>query len=129
MSRKETKVQKIVRLTVGRYPELQKRVSVEELVRFVLAKRNVLERREQAKIGDDARDYMNNAYLINSLSDKDLGVILNLKFSEIGKKLKNKTYPFAFIDSDYRDKLLHIPPRWIHGSAKWLLETRKWFAD
>ncbi len=126
MARKESNVTRIVRLTSERFPSLTDAgISAEELVRFVLTKRNQLARLSWVKIGDDNRDYMNTAVFLLPLSDKALKEIENLGRGDIQRHLREKTYPFSRLDTKTRERLLHLPNSWVHGAADSLLAGRK----
>jgi hypothetical protein len=127
MARKESHVIKIARATSKRFPFLSiSGTDVDGLVRFILAKRNALEKEWFKKnIGDDARDYMNSAYLLEPLSNETLSEIENLGYRDIRRRLKEKIYPFSRLSKKSREILLSIPNSWIHGSADWLLKTRR----
>ena len=122
MPRKESRVTKIVRLTSMRYPSLY---GVEEIVRFVLAKLSALENSERRKIGDDARDHINTAYFLNSLSDKALCEIGYIGRNEIHRRLRKKIYPFSRLNKKTREILLHLPNSWVPGAADRILRFRK----
>lgn len=121
MARKETCVQIIARSVSERFP--LRGVNIEQLVRFVLAKRNALESARRQKTGDDARDYMNTAFFLRSLSNKELIEITNLSRGDIHRHLREKIYPFSRLNQNTRETLLHLPNSWVHGAAEWLLAT------
>lgn len=125
--RKETLVQKISISTARRFTSLSLAgTNVEDLVRFILNKQTALKKAWFKKyIGDDARDYINTAYFFEPLSNRALGKIVNLKRSDIRRRLKDKSYPFSRLNKKNREILLTLPNSWIYGSAKWLLDSRK----
>ena len=126
MARKENHVTRIAQLTSKRFPSLSVSEGVEELVRFVLAKQNALEREWFKKnIGDDARDYANTSYFLRTLTNKALGEISHLGRGDIQRHLREKTYPFNSLNKKTRETLLDLPNSWIHGAADWLLSSRK----
>lgn len=126
MATRETIVKKLVRLTSIKFPSLgTSAVGPEELVRFVLTKRNSLERAKRQKLGDDARDYMNHSPLFRPLSNKALGEIKNLKPRDIRRRLKEKNYPFSKLNKKTREILLHLPSSWIYGASGWLIYERR----
>jgi len=125
MHRRETCAEKIARSAIKRFPSIStSETDVEQLVRFVLAKRNALERLQLQKIGDDARDYANTSYFLRRLSKKALVKIPHLKRSEIRQRLKKRAYPFLRLSQKTQAMLLHLPTSWIYGSANWLLSSR-----
>ena len=125
MPRKETRVQKITRLTLRRFPSLSvDGINAREIVSFILAKRNSIERSELSKIGDDARDYVNTSYFLKPLSDKAIMEIGNLGRNEIRRRLREKIYPFSRLNKKTRETLIHLPNSWVHGAAAWLLNAR-----
>lgn len=139
MARKETRVQRIVRLTAKHFPSFGNGTNTEEIfpssfkagvrigevVRFVLAKQSAIESAERQKIGDDARDYINTSIFLNPLSNKALAEIAHLGRNEIHRRLRDKTYPFSRLDKKTRETLLHLPSSWVHGAANWLLDARR----
>ena len=126
MARKEGLVTRIARSTSNRFPSLSTSgTSTEELVRFILNKRNALERAQRQKIGDDARDYVNTSDFLRPLSNKALGEIEHMGRGDIHRRLKEKTYPFSQLNKKTRETLLHLPISWIHGATDWLLNNRK----
>lgn len=110
MTRKETRVQKIVHLTAKRFPsfgggrvieghpihlrdeppQFAACVDIEKVVRFILAKRSTIDRAQRLKnyCGDDVRDYINTSDFLKHLSNKSLEEIAYLKRREIRKRLK-----------------------------------------
>lgn len=149
MSRKETRVQKIVRLTAKKFPsfgggktavgnpisfilkdrppEFAAGVDIEQVVRFVLAKRNDIEsvRRKKADPGNDARDIMFTAGLLKPLGNKALEMVRLLQAWSIKERLERKDYPFSRLNKKTREKLLHLPISWIREGADYLLSSRK----
>ena len=127
MARRETRVQRIVRLTAKRFPVFSIGTDFEKMIRFVLAKRNSLEsaRRKKADPGDDVRDYANSSFFLAPLSNRALGKIACLKRNEIRQRLRNSTYPFSKLNQKTRGALLHLPNSWVHGAAEWLLDNRR----
>ncbi len=128
MAQKETRVQKIVRLTSKRFPSLSTSgTDIEELVRFILAKRNGLEKVRRQNIGDDYRDrdYANTAYYLMALSSKALDKIAHIKRNEIRQRLRNKAYPFSRLNKESRETLVYLPTSWVYGSALLLLQARQ----
>ena len=147
VARKETRVEKIVRLTAKRFPSSQSdeamgnhlhsissgplrfetEVDIEEVVRFVLAKRNAIEnaRQKRADPGNDARDISYTSGLLKPLSGMALHAVQQLKQKEIKQKLVNKNYPFSQLNKEIREKLLHLPTSWLHEGAHWQLNSRK----
>ena len=126
MARRGTIVQKIVRLTSEKFPSLHTSiVDPEELVRFILTKRNAIERASHQKLGDDARDYMNHSHLFTPLSNKALGEIKNIRPRDIRRRLKEKAYPFSKLNRRTRKILLHLPSSWIYGASSWLIYERQ----
>lgn len=148
MARKETRVQKIVRLTADEFhsfgggkltsnnpiaqvlkdepPSFAAGVDIEQVVRFVLAKRNAIESawRQKSYPGDDARDYINNSDLLRPLSSKLLREIECLGRREIRRRLKKRCRPFSRLNKKTRDVLLYIPSNWVLGAARCLLDIR-----
>ena len=130
MTQKETRVQKIMRLTAQRFPEFAKRVErvdIERIIRFVLAKRNSIEsaRRKKAYPGNDARDISYTSGLLMPLSSRALGEIEHLGRGDIHRHLREKTYPFSRLNKETREKLLHLPNSWVHEGAHWQLNFRR----
>ncbi len=126
MVQKETRTQIIVRLTSRRFPLLAtSRVNVEQLIRFVLAKRNALESAQQQKIGNDARDISYTAGLLKPISIKGLRMVQSLKQREVRQYLMKSIYPFSTLNKKTREKMLHLPISWIREGALWQLESRK----
>jgi len=149
VTRKETCVQKIVRLTTKHFPSLSTptgtdlnttRVSVEQVVRFILAKRSTIERAQQKKAdpGNDARDISMTSELLKTLSNKALEEIAHLKHREIRKRLKGRfetikrtvgsgdpLYSFCSISKKNAEDLYHLPISWILEGAKCQLNLRK----
>jgi hypothetical protein len=145
--RKETHIQKIVRLAAKQFasfgggkltpgnpisaaladqrPVFAGGVDIEQVVRFVLAKRNALEYAKRQKTGDDARDYVNPAFLLSGLSNKALNSILRLKRREIKTALKEPVYPFSLLSKETRETLSRLPASWILGGTKRTLDFRK----
>ena len=144
---KETLVQKIVRLTAKRFSSSQSdeamgnnlhsissgplqfetRVDIEEVVRFILAKRNAMEsaRRKKAYPGNDARDISYTSGLLKPLSSQALDEIEHLGRGDIHRHLREKTYPFSRLNKETREKLLHLPNSWVHEGAHWQLNFRR----
>jgi len=123
---KETRVQRIARLSSKRFPSLStSNTDVCQLVCFVLAKRSELERAQLLKIGDDARDYMNTGSFLVVLSSGALGEIMRLGGGDMKRRLEEKTYPFSRLNKKTRETLLHLPASWVRGGAGWLLAGRK----
>ncbi len=129
MTRKETCVQKNVCLTAKRFPSITYAagVNVEEVVRFVLAKRNAIEsiRLKKNNPGDDERDISYASWLLRSLSSKALETICKLKPRELRDQLKDHRYPFSSLKNETREKLSHIPISWITKGAQRRLNPRK----
>jgi len=147
MARKESPVQKIVRLTAKRfpsfgggkismgnplshvlrndYPTFAAGVDIELVIRFVLAKHNAIKNAQRPKIGDDARDYMNHAYLLTSMSDQHLEDLSYLKRREMRKLLRSRIYPFHSLHPKDIERLVHLPTAWIYGAASYLQYVRK----
>ena len=149
MARKETRVQKIVRLTTKRFPsfgggktavgnpisfilkdeppQFVAGVDIEQVVRFVLAKRNSTEsaRRKRNDPGNDARDISATAEFLKPLGHKALDMIQYLQAWSIEERLKLKCYPFSSLNKKTREKLLHLPTSWIREGAQWQLNSRK----
>lgn len=140
MARKKTRVQIIARLTAKRFPssytnylfspktyEFKDGVDIEQVVRFVLVKRNAIERawRKKNNPGTDARDISYTSGLLKPLSSKALGEIGHLGQRDIHWRLRVKTYPFSQLNKGTREKLLHLPNSWIHKGAQWQLNSRK----
>ncbi|GEM_PF-6961033 len=145
MARKETRVQRIVRLTAKRYPYFGQfarkgGVDMEGLVRFVLATRNAIEsaRRKKADPGNDARDISMTSGLLKPLSSKALEEIAHLKDIEIRKRLKGRfesikktirsgdpVYPFSFLNKKNAEILYNLPISWIREGADWQLNERR----
>lgn len=147
MARKETCVEKIVRLTAERFPSsfsssfsellnlsyapapprFGEEVNIEQVVRFVLAKQNELKKSERQKkrqkIGNDARDISYTSELLKPLTSKAVETIRHLKQREIRKQLKNNGYPFSQLSKETREKLLHLPISWVREGAQWQLNT------
>lgn len=141
MAGKETRLQKIVRLTAKRFPSFgggkisagnpishalknapptfAAGVDIEQVVSFVLAKRNAIERARRQNISDDARDHANTAGYLNPLSSKALCKITQLKDREIRQRLKDNVYPFSRLSKKTREMLLHLPGSWVRGGASW----------
>ena len=124
MAKREADIDKIVRLVMNKFTYLAG-VNVRPLVSFVLAKKNSLRRSRVKDIGDDARYYMNSAYLLRNLSIKALAEIEYLGPGDIKRHLKEKTFPFSGVSRKDRDSLLHLPNSWVHGAAEWLMNSRK----
>ncbi len=123
-------MQRVTRLTSNKFRPLRYALSnvgidVEQLIRFILIKRNALENAQLRGVGDDARDYMSTAYFLRSLSRKALNEIVNSGQGDIRRRLKEKTYPFSRLNKQTREALLHLPNSWIHGGADWLLNAGK----
>lgn len=130
MAQKETRIEKIARLTAQRYPyfgQLARKGDVDILgiVRFVLVKINETKRAKRQKIGNDARDISYTSGLLKPLSSKALGEIEHLGRGDTHRHLKEKTYPFSQLSKETREKLLHLPNSWIHEGALWQLNSRK----
>ncbi len=145
MFKKETRVQKIVKLTAAHFrsfgggkvnsynpisaalkdrpPQFAAGVDVEQVVRFVLNKNKSLKRKRKA-IGDDARDHANTASYLRPLSDHQLRRILILGHDEVRTRLKFKKYPFYRLGPSSRDILLGLPLSWIKGAAELLISFR-----
>lgn len=122
---RESRAERIARLTVKQFPSLlASGVNVQQLVGFVLTKRNTLERLRLQKIGDDAPDYANTTYFIRRLSKKDLVAVSHLKRSEIRQRLTKGTSPFSRLSKKARETLAYLPTSWVYGSADWLLRSR-----
>ena len=119
MAKKETTVQKITRLTSDEFPFMDG-VNIEQVVRFVLAKRSAIEsaRRKKNDPGNDARDIVYTAGLLKPLSSEDLKVIQKLKSREIFERLRNKTCPFSILNKETKERLLHLPISWIREGAE-----------
>ncbi len=136
MIKKETRVQKIVRLTAKHFslfgnepptfaaPIFAAGVDIERVVRFILAKQNALERAGRAKIGNDARDILYTSGLLKPLSSEALGKVPYLRRREIVEQLRNKAYPFSRLSKKKIGVLLHLPPSWIREGALWQLNVR-----
>ena len=124
---KETCVQRIVRLTAKRFPVLPVRTDVDRFVRFVLAKRNAIERaqRKKADPGNDARDISMTSGLLRPLSSRALSEIADLGRGDIHRRLEEKTYPFSRLNKKTRETLLHLPNSWVHEGAVWQLNLRR----
>ena len=140
MARKETPIKKMVRLTARRFPsfgggkiiaghpihlrnkppQFAACVDIEQVVRFVLAKRNSIEsaRRKKNDPGNDARDIMNTAELLEPLSGEALKTIQKLKQNEIRQRLKAGIYPFSKLTKKVRESLFHLPISWIREGAE-----------
>ena len=126
VARKETRAQRIARLSSKRFLSLQtSNTDVCHLVRFVLAKHSELERAQLLKIGDDARDHMNTGSFLIVLSSRALGEVVSIRSGDMKRRLKEKTYPFSRLKEKTRDTLLHLPASWVRGGAGWLLAARK----
>ena len=134
MVRREGRIARIARLTSKRFPSLSAsggidfgvmRADVEQIVRFVLTTRDRLESRNRKKIGNDARDISYTSALLESLQDKALQKIPDLREREIRKQLRNKAYPFSRLNKETRERLLHLPISWIREGAQWQLNSRK----
>jgi len=128
MTRKETRVQRIVRLTSKRFPEFAKRVErvdVEQIIRFVLTKRGTLESTQRQKIGNDARDISYTSGLLEPLPSKVLESFQHLKRREIKHRLRSNDYPFSRLNKKEREELLHLPISWLREGALWQLNSRK----
>jgi len=126
MARRESSVVRIAHSTSKRFPSLSTSgTSIEELVRFVLAKHNALENTERKKIGNDARDISFTAGLLRPLSNRVLGTVKNLKQKELRSRLKNKAHPFSRLNKMTREQLLHLPISWIREGALWQLKSRR----
>ena len=124
MAQRDEHIVKIARSVVNRFPSLTTvGTDTHKLVRFVLAKRNVLERSRLQKIGDDVRDYMNFAYFLRRLSRKALSEISHLKRSEIKRRLITGVYPFSLLSQQDREALLYVPSNWVYGATKWRLNV------
>lgn len=121
MARKETRVQKIVRLTARRFPSLGSGVDIEQVVRFILAKRSAVQSQERQEIGDDARDDMSTVACLQNISRTGLSVIKCLGHKDMQRRLRDSKYPFKRLGKKTREALLHLPPSWIRGGAEWLL--------
>jgi len=122
MTKKESRVTRIARLTLKQFPSLSASgTNVIELVRFVLAKRAKIERSHREKIGDDVRDYINISYFLRPLSKKALAHITTLGSRDTHRRLEEKVYPFSPLNKKTRETLLHLPNSWIHGAANRLL--------
>ncbi len=124
MARKETRVQRIVRLTAKKFSTLAEEVIIEQVVRFVLAKRNAIENAQRQKVGDDARDYVNTSCFLKPLSSRDLDEITHFKHSEIRQRLRNNDYPFWRLNKKTRETLLSLHSSWVREGANWLLDVR-----
>ena len=124
MARRETDLDKIIRLAKDKFPYLEG-VDARSLIHFILAKKNRLRRSRIKYIGDDARDYMNSSYFLRNLSDKALSEIEHLGVYSIKRRLKEKTFPFSVVNRKDRETLLHLPNSWIHGAAEWILNSSK----
>lgn len=126
MTQKETRVQKIVRLTSQRFPIFPERVDADQVVRFVLTKRNELEstRRKKNDPGNDARDITMISGLLKSLPSETLSSVQLLKQREIRRQLRNNSYPFSLLNKKIRETLLHLPISWIREGAQWQLNVR-----
>lgn len=126
MARKESHTTRIARLTSKRFPSLSTvGTGVEELVRFVLAKKNALESAQRQKIGNDAKDVSFTAGLLEPMSSLALGTIQNLKQREVRQRLTNKARPFSRLSKATREKLLYLPISWVREGALWQLSLRK----
>lgn len=149
MARKENRVQRIVRLTVKRFPSFGSGsnpivgnplshglrnespsfaagVDIEQVVRFILAKRKALEYAHRQKIGNDSRDIAYTSGLLNPLSNRDLGLIIKyLNQREIGQRLRRKDCPFSGLSKKTREKLLQLPVSWMREGAQRQLYIRK----
>ncbi|OGN13819.1 MAG: hypothetical protein A3J47_03755 [Candidatus Yanofskybacteria bacterium RIFCSPHIGHO2_02_FULL_43_22] len=128
MFRKESPVQKIARLTSNQFPSLSTSgTNVDQLIRFVLAKRSALEsaKRKKADPGNDARDVSMTSGLLKTLSNKALGEIADLGRSDIHRRLQEKTYPFSRLNKKTRETLLYLPNSWVRDGAVWQLNLRK----
>ena len=145
--RKETRIQKIVRLTAKRFPSFGNNkivignpisaalaghppqfaggVDIGQVVRFVIARNNRLLRAHIDDHGDDQRDYANTTYYYRRLSSKALELISHLKPREMKIRLRDADYPFNRIGVSDREILLNLPTSWIYGSATLLLRTKK----
>jgi hypothetical protein len=146
--RKETRIQKIVRLVARRYPsfgngkivegnqlsvELADQspvfaggVDIEEVVRFILSRRNAVNYARKKKTGDDMRDYANTASYLRPLSKQMLTDILGLNRKEIQSTLVLATYPFFKLSNKSRETLRNLPTNWIYGAANWLLRSQEY---
>lgn len=136
MTRKETLVDKIVSLTIQKFPlalnaslcpQFEEGVDVEAVVRFVLSKRNAMERAQRRKnwCGNDGRDLQYTSGLLRPLSNKALEKIAHLKQREVWQRLRSKAYPFSQLNKETREKILHLPISWIREGALWQLNSRK----
>lgn len=150
MPRKETRVQKIVRIAAQRFPSFgggkaregnplslvlkneppafAAGVSIEQVVRFVLTKRDQLvyaQHRKNAAENIDARDPLNTAPYLYPLSNRALSAIKDLKATELKRCLAEKAHPFRRLDKATREILRHLPYLWVLKAADILLEERQ----
>ncbi len=137
MAKKETIVAKIVKRVAGEFPIIRTLgdrppaflygVLVEEVVRFVLAKRRSLSRtkRRALAIGDDARDHLNSMQFLEDLSDSELKLAAKLAYRDIQDKVKVLALPFQHLTTGNWVALENLPPSWIRGAARLLLESRE----
>ena len=149
MARKETLVQRIVRLASKQFPSFgggkwstgnpisyalkdkppafATGVDIEQVVRFILAKRSAIEcvRLKKSYPGNDARDISYTSGLMKPLSNKALETIQNRKQREIRQQLRRGNGLFSQLSKETREKLLHLPISWVREGAHHQMEVRK----
>mgnify|MGYP001614981158 CR=1 FL=1 len=147
MAQKETRVQKIVRLTAKQFPSFgggklatnnpishalknepptfAAGVDIEQAVRFILVKRNAIESVGRKKIGNDARDIAFTAGLLSFSSNKVLCTIRSLSQKEIRQRIRSRIYPFSGFCKEKIETFSNLPVSWVREGAQWQLDNRK----